>query len=190
MDNASVAELEQHALALRGRLRVITDVIRALLAEDLPKFVERELKKTFVSNPDFASGVSDDKLREFKQALTTRATQTASSVIDALTDEGLWECPEIPEDSRSPISANPLLWAQVSRIATVVDELQSEFDFPGAGEATVYKPPTWFIGRRYLPALSEKYWSVLRELTETESRTVQIKKEASRSELAARWDEA
>lgn len=190
MDNLSIAELEQHVSLLKDRVLQVADEIKALLSEDLPKFVEREMKKTFISNPEFAATVSDDQLRQIKIDIGACGIALANQVSAALQADALW-FPESTgdEDARKSIAENTALWAAVAEPASqVVIKLISDNGFP-PGETPDYRPPTWFIGRRYLPSLSEKYWRHVRELAEASSQIGSIRSEASKSELTRRWDE-
>ncbi|MFT5429857.1 MAG: hypothetical protein ACI9OJ_000529 [Myxococcota bacterium] len=188
MQNASLAELEQHAVALRARLLSIAEDITALLAEDLPRFAEREMKRAFVGAPEFAATISDAKLRQLKAAVTEKAAAATREIITALGDESIWTDAAIPEDPRASIAANARLWAEVNRMAAVAQDVATSFGFPKSEEPIEYKPPTWFIGRRYLPTLSEKYWSLHRDLAETTAQAATVRSETSRTELSDRWD--
>lgn len=190
MDTPSVAELEQHAELLRERVMQVADEVKALLAEDLPRFVEREVKRAFVSQPEFAAKISDDRLRQLKQDIEARGGARRDEILAALGDESLWLVDAGADDERKSIAENTALWEQVAGICGVVTDLQREYGFPEGSEPVEYKPPTWFIGRRYLPTLSEKYWRHLRELGEARAQVGSIRREASKSELTKRWDEA
>ena len=190
MDTPSVAELEQHVSMLRDRVLQVAEEVKALRADDLPRFVERELKKAFINDPAFAASVNDDTLRKLKKDVAAKSKAAADNVVAALANEHLW----FPNDSgaddpRKSLEENTALWDQINTISDVVSELRQAYDFPDPTEPTAYRPPTWFIGRRYLPSLSEKYWRHVRELAEAQGQIDSIQTEVSRHALTIRWDE-
>ncbi len=188
-DPLTIAELEQQAALHRSRVLEVAAEIKALLAEDLPKYVERELKRAFVSAPDFAATLDDETLRSLKEAIRSRRQSRTGEVLAALDLEDQWfPADATADDERKSISENEPLWTTVNAICDVVTELRQEYGFPAASEPIEYRPPTWFIGRRYLPSLSEKYWRHVTELAEVESQIGAINDEVSRADLTARWD--
>ena len=190
MTTPSVAELEQQAELLKDRVRHVALEVKALFAEDLPRFVERELKRAFVSHPEFAATIGDDTLRGLKRDIIAEGQRATDAVLAALEDEALW-FPESPgeEDPRKSLAENRGLWDVVSGITGAVTEIMTRYGFPQSGSPPEYKPPTWFIGRRYLPSLSEKYWRHVRDLAKTLAQIRDIRTEHSQSELARRWDD-
>lgn len=189
MDTPSITELEQHATALRERVMSVAAEIKALLAEDLPRFVERELKRAFVSKPEFAAAMSEDQLRTLKKAIADRSAARTEEVLAALQLESLWfPAHSGADDDRKSVSENAPLWSAVNAICDTVNELRAEYGFPESDEPVEYRPPTWFIGRRYLPSLSEKYWRHVRELAEAQGQIGEINREVSRVDLTKRWD--
>ncbi len=190
MEPPQVAELEQHVSMLRDRVLQVAGEIKALLADDLPKFVERELKRAFVNDPSFAAGVTDDILRKLKKDVAEKSKAGADKILAALADDALWfPADSGADDERKSIDENTALWAQVNTICEVVTALHEAHGFPHEAEPAAYKPPTWFIDRRYLPSLSEKYWRHVRELSEAQGQIDNIATEESRHALSIRWDE-
>lgn len=190
METPSVAELEQHAAILRERILQIAAEVKALLGDDLPRFVERELKRAFIGSPEFASTIDNDGLKRIKAAIQSRGEAGTKRILAALEDDALW-FPESPgdDDARRSVADNKALWDVVSTISDDVNAILEEFGFPPGAEPVAYKPPSWFIGRRYLPSLSEKYWRHVRELAEARAQIGSIRTEVARSELTRRWDE-
>lgn len=189
----SVAELQEHISLLRGRVLQVADDVKALLREDLPKFVERELKRAFVSHPEFASAMSDDTLRDLKKDIREEAQASTLQVLEALGEDALWFPADVEEEGddevRRSIGANEALWAAVNGICATVAGLREKYGFPVLEEELTYRAPTWFIGRRYLPSLSEKYWRYIHELKELEGQLTGIETAASKTELTSRWDD-
>lgn len=190
METPSVAELEQHVIILRERILAIAADVKGLLADDLPKFVEREVKRAFVSNPDFATTIGTDTLKRLKADIQADGEAGTARILAALEDEALWFCDSPGDDDpRKSISENKALWDVVSTIAVVVTDLFERYGFPAGPEPVTYRAPSWFIGRRYLPSLSEKYWRHVRDLAEARAQIGSIRTETARTELTKRWDE-
>ncbi len=189
-DSPSIAELEQHIIILRERLVQIAAEVKALLAEDVPKFLERELKRAFVSHPDFASTLSDSALRTLKADIKSGGESATRDMLAAVEDNALWFAgAAAADDAKKSIAENEALWSAISDVVCgALDAIRAKYAFP-AGPPSSYKPPTWFIGRRYLPSLSEKYWQLLRELHETETQIGQTRSESAKVDLTRRWDE-
>ncbi|MFT7624424.1 MAG: hypothetical protein ACI9WU_003611 [Myxococcota bacterium] len=189
MDTPSIAELEQHAIMLRARIMEVAEDVKALLVEDLPKFVEREMKRAFISAPGFASSIDDARLRKLKASVSAASSEATADIMKALTLDDLWlPADATPDDSRKSMAENEPLWTAVSSICQAVTAVRSEYGFPAATQPIEYQPPTWFIGRRYLPSLSEKYWREVRELAQVQGQLGEISTEVSRADLSRRWD--
>ena len=188
MENTSEAELEQRSIMLRQRIRQVAEDVTELLTEDLPLFVERELKRAFINNPEFARTMSDETLQQLKTDISVRGRSGCEQVIQRLADESIWFPDSAPEESRHSIAQNTALWGVVSSICDDVVALREAYGFPVSETPIQYRPPTWFIGRRYLPTLSEKYWKLVGELLDVESKMTEVKSEASQSELSQRWE--
>ena len=77
----SVAELEQHVSMLKDRIMAVAAEIKALLAEDLPRFLEREIKKAFITHTDFASSLSNERLKSLKAEIVKRGPEAADAVL-------------------------------------------------------------------------------------------------------------
>ena len=186
-DTERLPELEQRRLMVQDRIRHVAADVKARLAEGLPKFVEREMKRGFVENPDFASRLGDAAVRDLKLAVGSESDRGRDQVLAALEDDSLW-FPPTTETSRTTMADNAALWSVVSGIVHTVHELRERFGYPPGGEPVEYRPPTWFIGRRYLPTLSEKYWRLLAELAEIDGKMRALRQETSKAELSKRWD--
>jgi hypothetical protein len=184
----TLAELTQRAEMVRDRIRHVAAEVKALLAEDLPKYVEREMKRGFVEHPDFASRLTDGALRDLKTAVRTEGEHGRDQVLAALDDEALWFPTGPLTEGRASVADSPGLWAAVGGITGTVRALRERFHYPPSLEPIEYKPPSWFIGRRYLPTLSEKYWRLIAELRELDTLAQGIKRDTSRSVLTKRWD--
>jgi len=188
-ENQSMAELRQHIETLNEQVRALTDEIKAVLHADLPEYINRELKRSFVSHPDFAQTVDNDTLLSIKKRVQSVGESARDSIMAALNDDNLWNASTIG-DSQKSIADNEAVWGIVQKIGDSVSEVRQEFGFPDANDSTSYKAPTWFIDRRYLPSLSEKYWRLLREINEANRQINETQSNESKGRLAQRWDDA
>lgn len=188
MTSPELTELEQHIQLLRERVLGVASEIKALLAEDLPLFVEREVKKAFISNPKFAATIDDQTLKQLKSDVENTATTAATSILTVLEDDNLWLPHEINETDDKSMAANATLWGIVNGISESAAALMKQYDFPQSVQNVTYKPPTWFIGRRYLPSLSEKYWRHLNDFVAASAQVTSIQEANTEQELAKRWD--
>ena len=190
-DTNTVAELRQHIETLKDQVRSITSEIKELLRTDLPLFVDRELKNAFINNPEFAQTIGDDALQDIKNAVATQGASKRDEILASLDEENLWMPSDISsEGTQKSISENNAVWSIVSRICDSVHTLKTQYNFPDADGPIQYKAPTWFIERRYLPSLSEKYWRAIRELNEAARQITESHATESKGQLARRWDDA
>jgi len=183
MDTTILAQIEQQAEQTRERVKQVKTEICALLADDLPEFVKRELKKAFLAHPDVSNAMSDDTLKQLQIDISTDGLKASRNVLDGIEDDSLW----FISSTGKTISDNSELWSKVSVICATVAALKKNYGFPSDNESTVYKAPTWFIGGRYLPTLSEKYWALLTELAGITAQLKAAESHDTQSELAKRW---
>jgi hypothetical protein len=185
MDTPNSAELIEEEKKLEEELWVVINEIRSVLETDLPAFVERELKKAFLNNTEHADHMSDDQIKQLKMDISEQGSQAATSVLEEIRDKALW----FDAGSGKSIADNGALWAKVNRICDAVDSLKSDYGFPEEEKATVYKAPTWFIDRLYLPTLSERYWRLLEQRTALVTQKLSAQNHDSQNERAKRWNE-
>ena len=188
MTSPSLTELEQHIQLLKDRVLGVASEIKALLAEDLPLFVEREVKKAFVTHPEFASTVDDKTLQTLKSEVEETASTAAATILNALNSETLWLPGDVNDSDDKSMAANTTLWGVVNQISDTAIALMKKYNFPESSLGVSYKPPTWFIGRRYLPSLSEKYWRHLNDFVAASAQVTSIQEANTEQELAERWD--
>ena len=190
-DTQTVAELHQHIETLKEQVRIVTSEIKGILRVDLPLFVDRELKSAFINNPEFAQTIGDDLLQDIKKALSALGENKRDEILTSLEDDALWLPSSDPnEDTKTSIDQNNAVWSIVSGICDSVHALKAQFNFPDGDGTIQYKAPSWFIERKYLPSLSEKYWRLIRELNEAQREITESHVSESKGQLARRWDEA
>jgi len=188
-ENSSIAELREHAETLLEQVRALADEIKAVLHIDLPEYINRELKRSFVSHPDFAQTVNNDTLLAIKKQVASAGNSARDRIIDALNDPELWT-PTATTENQKSIADNAAVWRIVQTIGETVTEIRKQHSFPDANDPVEYKAPTWFIERRYLPSIGEKYWRLLREANEAKRQIDEAHSNESKGRLAQRWDDA
>lgn len=192
-DLASPDSAEAQVQAIHDRIRRNADDIRALLRDDLPAFVAREVKTHFVEQAELASRMTDVQVKALKEG-TTRAGAALSAQVDAsLEPLDAWlSGVQLPDGGRH-LEQNPDLWTRIAGpAAEAVEELLHAHGFPrpADGYGVVYKEPARFIAGRYLPTLAERYWKLISELRRIEEQAAAQVQARSRSELARRWEDA
>jgi hypothetical protein len=191
MDDATIEELHQHIATLRDQVVNVANEIRSLLEDDLPLYVERVIKKAFVGDDTLARNIDDDALRRLKADIKTTGADATQAIMAKLANDALWFPDDVgDDDSKRSIAANTAVWGIVSEITTSIQDLMDRYEFPSDdANPLVYRPPSWFIGRRYLPSLSEKYWRYVRALSEASQHISEQHTTQSKDALSKRWDD-
>jgi len=189
IDSATVEELDAQIELRKKRFKQVTDDIRAVLREDLPAFVLREVKKAFLTHVEVASKMSKEDVAELKVRAASVAREIVASVDEALGDSALWLAPaEVPKNQRD-ISGATRVWAEVRRVEAALAELLDAYGLRGS-ETPLYKAPAYFVKGNYLPSLAEHYWRLVHEVQELEAQKGRIASDATRADLEAKWEEA
>lgn len=189
----SPESVETQIAAIHDRIRRNADDIRALLRDDLPAFVAREVKARFVEDADLSSRMSEAQIKALKESTTRLGAELATQVDASLEPLDPWLAGIAVEDGGKHLEENPDLWARIARpAAEAVEEVldASGFPRPASGHGVAYKEPARFIAGRYLPTLAERYWKAIAELRRINEQSEAQHKARSRSELARRWDDA
>jgi hypothetical protein len=185
-----INQLNDRIADLKEKIRFISKDIMGVLKEDLPKFVVRELKRMFLTLPDFSKTLNDKQLKGLKADGQAIGEQKTAEILQALEDQEIWlSGKELPTLGKT-LTDNAKLWQVVNRISDAVDELLAKYGFPKQGDSygISYKSPTWFISGKYMPALAEAYWKRIADLREDEELISKITMEKDQEELKKRWD--
>ena len=190
MSEPSGAEELNTEIAVREqRLTQVTADIRALLADDLPCFVEREAKRAFMARTNISGTLSDADVAQLKARATALGMETATAILKELEDPSAWETDgPVPEDRRS-LAGCPGVWSRIALIEHGTLELLAEYGL-AEDTPTPYKPPAFFINGRFLPALAEHFWRLSIELRELRQRREQVSEKSIRDRLETRWNDA
>lgn len=177
---------EERALQTIARLK---EEILPVLGEDLLRYPEREVRRRFVTSPDFAESLDDETIAAIKRDLARRAPQVRDRIIHAMSEEDRWLCGVEFEGPGRSLAENPKLWEPTSLAVDLVREVLTAYGFPGHEDfPREYKMPTWFILGKYLPGLAEKYWAAIAELREVRARIREVEEGMVRERLERRWD--
>lgn len=189
MTEAAVKELDDQIALCNQRFKQVVDQIRAVLAEDLPLFVGREVKRRFLARTDVAEGLSDEQLKELKRRSVDDGARAGARIMEALADDDLWSRGgSEPDDTRSLVGSDAV-WEAVRTVEGDARTLLADFGLDDA-DRPIYRTPTFFVRGLYLPTLVEHYWKLLGELAALRTRKTEVAAESKRARLTTRWDEA
>lgn len=186
--NEEIKELQNQIGFIKEKIMKTANEVKEALRQDLPLFVNREIKKHFVNNPEFARSLSDEEIKKIKQRINSITPAVVEKILVDIDSENLWmKGLEITSEGKS-FMENHELWKVTSPIEELTKKIMKEFNFLGCTEEITYKAPSWFIGKYYLPSLAEKYWKHINEIKEIQRKIEELKKEKERNELSKRWN--
>lgn len=185
-------ELEQQEQRVLHALDCLRKEALQALEVDLPRFPEREVRRRFIAASGFARELSTEKVAEIKRALRQRSAELAEEVLQEMSDVEKWRAGiEHLEGEGKSLAQNPVLWEPTRRVVEFVSTVLETYGFPNAKEPPVeYRMPPYFIKGKYLPAIAEKYWGLLRELADIRRRLRELEEYRQKEELSRKWDEA
>jgi len=183
-------ELKQQEAFIREKTAEIARDAIAILNVDLPLFVEREIKRAFIADPDFGEKLSDEQLRALKEEIRQRGKRKAEEITARLQDAELWMAGNRFLEGAKSLEDHRELWALVDEIAGVTRELLAEHGFPPAAQGADirYRQPTWFISSRLMTTVAEKYWRKMMEWAEVRRELEELDNQSRREALKPRWD--
>ncbi len=180
----------REARAIQSLLRLKAEIL-PVLAEDLVRYPEREIRKRFVSSPEFAATLDDAAIARLKAEVSQRASAMRDRVMALLDEDERWLAGVAHEGPGKSLAENARLWEATRAAVDLVRELLTAYGFPNPDEyPTEYRMPTWFIGGKYLPGLAEKYWACAAEIREVRARLREVEEALVRNDLGRRWDRA
>jgi hypothetical protein len=162
--------------------------IRPILGEDFVEFPAYEIRRRFVSAPDFAAGLPDEAIGRLKSMLAARSLEVRDAVLAALADPEVWLAGVDSEGPGKSLAENGRLWALTVPVADLVREVLAAFGFPAGDEPIEYRMPMRFIHKKFLPGLAEKYWAAVADLREARARVQEAEEGRVREALGKRWD--
>lgn len=186
---AEVKDLRaREARAVQSLLKLKAEIL-PILADDLARFPEREIRKRFVSSPEFAETLDDASVARLKAEVSRRSLAMRGRVVALLDEDDRWLAGVDCAGPGKSLAENERLWEPTAAAVDLVRELLTAYGFPKPEEyPTDYRMPTWFIGGKYLPGLAEKYWACVAEVREARARIREVEEGLVRSGLGRRWD--
>jgi hypothetical protein len=195
----NVSDARQDELdALKEQKRWITKELLGIktsaaqiIEKDLQAFPERELRRRFIENPDFANSLTQKQIRNIKTTAQTGLHSILPGVLDCLRNDEKWLSPGTCHGPGKSFEENEDLWTCVKPVEELVRGIMRDNGFPETAiEAVRYKMPTWFIEHSFLPSMAEKYWQLVRELHDISTQEKEIAARLQRDALAKKWDSA
>ncbi|NUN12287.1 MAG: hypothetical protein HUU55_01480 [Myxococcales bacterium] len=183
--------LDEEQQRLHDQISLISKEILAIFREDLPIFIEKEVKKRFLEAADFSIRLPKQRIIELRARTAAVAMQHVSVVEDALSGLEPWLSAKGVESPRQSITDNPSVWGPIRAVEDATVALLDEFGFPKGpdGYGVHYEPPARFIGRKFLKTLVEHYWRSLEELEKLQMKAIQQDSARMRAELIRKWDD-
>lgn len=180
----------QEARAVQAVLKLKAEIL-PILSDDLGRFPEREIRKRFVSSPEFAETLDDATIARLKGEVSRRSLAMRDRVIALMNQDDRWLAVGDSAGPGKSLAENEPLWEPTRAAADLVREILTAYGFPKPEEfPTEYRMPTWFIGGKYLPGLAEKYWACMAEVREVRARIREVEEGLVRNGLGRRWDRA
>lgn len=181
----------QEARVLAALERLATEVSQAL-GEDLAAFPMAEARRRFLADPEAADTVNDEAIARIKGDLEAQAPAVRDAILQSLSDLAVWvsgiDCE--PATGKS-FEEHPTLWHSTRPVEELVAAVLARHGFlVPADDPVRYRMPMRFIGRKYLPGLAEKYWSLIDDLRHVRSRLEELRTAEVRDSLGRRWDKA
>ncbi len=180
--------------ATAGRIEEIAARIVAIVQKDVPRFVEREVRKRWLDHPDFASAMDDQALASLKADMRQFAQAQSESLGQTLAQTERWlSATELPTE-RKTLEANAEVWSVFGSLACALAGFLGKHGFPSDQPESpepvfdlAYRTPVYFIEREYCPSVIEAYWNVVEELLELVAAIEAQRAADHRKVLEARW---
>ncbi len=191
MSDANAAA-EQRAACIR-RLDETVERIRALLAEDLRGYPEREMRRRFTADPVRAETITDGALAQLRKEATALGGSLVEELGAVLAEDSLWRGGPADLPGTRDLRQVSHIWASLAPVDEQVEALAGRCGLGGDDrEPAGYAPPARFIGGQHLPTLVETYvreLGTLRRLEEQVAEEVAMEQKRSLNERWARAGE-
>jgi len=194
-DETAIDKVDEELRRHRDRIEAAERQIRedaarivGVLQDDLPAYLQREIKARFVSAPDFADAMPAETLDALKRDADDEGTKAAADIAAALRDPALWLTDVELPDGPFELTHLPRVWQQATRIETVLEGLLAKYHFPAAGPRAQYKPPTWFVSGTLLKTLMEAYRTHARERARLRQAVDELEAKRRTMQLGLKWD--
>ncbi len=183
-------DIEEKADLLREKILRDSQELTEILAEDLPKFLERQVKARFLDAFEFSDALDESQVKAIKDDVAATGQIAIDEIIPALKEDDIWLNAHAGDEKL--LEDNEAVWAEVQKICGYLAELLGRHSFPPSEQPVddSYRLPTWFVGGRLCKSIVESYWRnvedyrVLQKAIHTRGANERKKK------LLAKWDAA
>lgn len=193
LDALSIDDLVQRRHAVEARLEETTARITGIVLKDIPRYLEREARRRWLSHADFAAAMGDAELEALKGDLRALADALTASVGAELGAADTWRTDAQPASARTLEDCRPV-WVALQQVACSLSEVLSRHSFPhdeeapeGIDYALIYKTPVYFIDGEYCPSMVETYWGLVAEHQALSGALTARQAAEQRQRLEARW---
>src|SRR5262249_37468488 len=121
-DQAAIERIDEELRRHRDQIDAVEHQIRddaarivGMLEDDLPAYLQREIKARFVSAPEFADAMAPETLAALKRDVDEEGAKAAAAISAVLRDPGLWLADVELPDGPFELTHLPDVWQQAMR---------------------------------------------------------------------------
>ncbi len=188
MSDKTLEQLDEQIESIKAKLQLQVSELVNLIANDLPDYALKQIRRAFIEDVDFSEQKSDAELVEFKNRVQTFGKKLSEDVRASLLEDmnDWWNTHVSLDGAGKTLDGNPAISQKLSTISTRICDFINDENLQPV--EVVYKTPARFIEGKYPPGMIEKYWSQLAILRAAEEERSVLDREARKARLAQRWD--
>lgn len=189
MSDKTLEQLDEQIDAIKDKLQSQIKELVDIIANDLPDYALKSIRRAFIEDVDSAEQKSDAELAEFKSRVVEFGKKLAEDMRSSLLEnmEQWWGNGVSIEGAGKTLDGNKAIYAKLSMISERITAFIESEHLQKI--EVIYHTPARFIDGKYPPGMIEKYWSQLAILRNAEEERSVLDREARKARLAQRWDE-
>ncbi|MBQ1924914.1 MAG: hypothetical protein II180_02190 [Proteobacteria bacterium] len=188
MSESTIEQLDERIEQIKSKLQLQIEELVNIIANDLPDYALKHIRRAFIEDVDFAESKSDAELAAFKNKVAEFGQKLSEDVrANLLENMDDWWGKDVSLTAASKtLDGNPAIAQKLSVISQrILDFLDAEHL---QRVEVVYRTPARFIDGKYPPGMIEKYWAKLADLRAAEEERELLDREARKARIAQRWD--
>lgn len=188
MSESTIEQLDERIGQIKAKLQLQIEELVNIIANDLPDYALKHIRRAFIEDVEFAEKQSDAELAAFKAKVAEFGRKLSEDVRASLLEnmDAWWGRGVSLEGASKTLDGNPAISAKLAVVS------QRILDFLDAAHLqrveVVYRTPARFIDGKYPPGMIEKYWAKLADLRAAEDERELLDREARKARIAQRWD--